>query len=730
MWSSARNGPVSWAQRRSSQEKSLKKEYSRSVEEGSPKLESIDSSSVNIEAEPDKGLYDASAPSSSRHSSRHHMNNSGHTYSTSNQRRTNRPMKRLKHPADQSAILPLLGLLVFIVVAIATGLPSAAFLIVFIPLALLIRRFLACRRCGSCACCASLLTSHERYWLKEFEFNKPVVQCILQLDGFIDVTRIRDLVLARVVSAENKNGRKLYPRFTQRIVPVLAGYEWIYDDAFNIDNHIVSVNRTSTSKADLECYISNVASECLTKERPLWELQVLALDHDQGKDTVLLFRYHPSFSDAYRLRQIFCTTLLEGSKHPPKARFGRRAFMFNVMRAAVVGPLVLFKYIICADEDFSYFRQKMPCGDKVVTWSEPISLTPVVRVKLVTRSTLNDVLTSAIVGSLRKYLTSVGDIHPSDIRASVIIDLSDKIRTTVPKMGQRFTAVNLMLPTNTEGAIPRLWEIRRRMDEIKLSAEHVISYGAISTFINLLPDFIAQSILSAFLHQSSCVLTNFNLADEQLKLAGRAVKMFVHWFPASDEIPISISVFTYADEVRLAIMADKAIVPDPHKMCQEFRHQIAIMVGQLAHRRVPGEVRRRNLDGEEDEDDDIDPLEEEIRPPSRPRSSSGCLTRFTPSSSASRPLSTSGSPVMGETGGGVDGTLNDESKDTRSFLPPRSSSLPPNARSRPYTPSGDFGQRGSSDRKVTPSGNKVVDGQFQFSPSVERRGSSTGVVEV
>lgn len=410
--------------------------------------------------------------------------------------------------------------------------------------------------------------------MKEFEFNKPVVQCLLQLEGLLDVTRIRDLILARLVSAENKNGRKLYPRFTQRISPVLGGYEWIYDDHFNIDNHVVSVNRTFTGKADLECYIANVASECLTKDHPLWELQILTYDHEQGKDTVLLFRYHPCLADAYRLRHILCTTLLEGSKTPPKARFGRRAFLFNVMRAAVVGPLVLFKYIVCADEDFSYFRQKMPCGEKVVTWSEPISLPPVVRVKLVTRSTLNDVIMSAVVGSLRKYLTSVGDIHPSDIRASIIVDLSDKIRTTVPKMGQRFTAVNLMLPTNTEGAIPRLWEIRRRMDEIKLSAEHVISYGSISTFINLLPYPVAQSILSSFLHQSSCVLTNFSLADEQLKFAGRAVKMFLHWFPASDEIPISISVFTYGDEVRLAVMADKAIVPDPHKMCQEFKHQV------------------------------------------------------------------------------------------------------------------------------------------------------------
>ena len=29
--------------------------------------------------------------------------------------------------------------------------------------------------------------------------------------------------------------------------------------------------------------------------------------------------------------------------------------------------------------------------------------------------------------------------------------------------------------------------------------------------------------------------------------------------------------------------------------------QIAIMVGQLAHRRVPGEIRRRNMDGDDDE---------------------------------------------------------------------------------------------------------------------------------
>ena len=549
----------------------------RSRDGGSPTLESIDSSSVNIEAETTHGLYDASH-SKARHSTSNKVNSGSRVSNWNSQGKTyHKPMKRIKHPADQSAILPLLGLLTFIVVSIATGVPCAAFLTIFIPVALIIRWLFACRRCGgSCTCCASLLSAHERFWLKEFEFNKPVVQCLLQLEGLLEVTRIRDLILARLVSAENKNGRKLYPRFTQRIVPVLSGYEWTCDDAFNIDNHVYKVNRTFASKADIECYVASVASECFSRNRPLWELQVFTLDLENGnKDTMLLFRYHPSLADAFCLRHILCNTLLEGGKSPPKPRFGRRAFMFNIMRAAVVAPLVLLKYIMCTDEDFSYFRSKMPCGDKVVTWSDPIKFPPVMRVKLVTRSTLNDVLLSATVGCLRKYLTSVGELHPSDIRASVIVDMSNKIRTTVPTMGQRFAAVNLVLPTNTEGAIPRLWEIRRRMDEIKLSAEHVVSYGTISSLMNLLPEPLAQSMLGSLFHQSSCVLTNFNVADEQLRLAGRPVKMFVHWFPASDEVPISISVLTYGEELRLAVMTDKAIVPDPYKLCQEFKHQVS-----------------------------------------------------------------------------------------------------------------------------------------------------------
>jgi len=43
-------------------------------------------------------------------------------------------------------------------------------------------------------------------------------------------------------------------------------------------------------------------------------------------------------------------------------------------------------------------------GSKAVSWSRPLSMSAVLRVKDVTRSTLNDLLLSVVTSSLRRYL--------------------------------------------------------------------------------------------------------------------------------------------------------------------------------------------------------------------------------------------------------------------------------------------------------------------------------------
>ncbi|XP_022102649.1 uncharacterized protein LOC110985727 [Acanthaster planci] len=592
----------------------------------------------------------------------HHSSTNAHTSMANGAK----PVKRLKHPADQSLILPLIGTLVFVFLALATCIPVLLVTFVAVPVAYGVRRLVSCRHCA-CVGCPNLVSAVDRYWLYETELNQAVNQCLLHLEGSLEVTRLRDLLLARLISAENRRGSKLYSRFTQRVIPAGCGYQWSNDDNFNIDNHIIKVAESFRTKADVVRYVSELSCQAFQRDRPLWEMHVLQLGQEQP-DTLLLFRIHACVSDGVNLNELLHKALADTHTKSPvnvprKTRFGRRAFAFNAIRALIVGPLVVIRQILCGNEDFSLFRERRMTGQKEVTWSDAIHLPPVYRVKLVTRCTLNDVVMSAVAGSLRLYLQSSGVDRPKNIHSNMAVDFrGSELQRGIGPMGNHFTLVNVKLPTSTEGAIPRLWDTKRRMDELKLSAEHVVLYGMTQAVLTTFPESVAQGILTSFFGESSCTVSNLALGEDILSLGGKHIKMILYWMSPGDEVPISISILTYAGQMRVAVQADKGIVPNPQLIADEFKRQIETLVSLLAHRRIPGEYRRRAIDEDEDEDEEMDPLEEEIRTPSsasgrknRPLSAN-CLQRpGSRSSSIMRPLSTS--TDINEANGALEGVL-------------------------------------------------------------------------
>ncbi|KAL1468567.1 hypothetical protein MTO96_041415 [Rhipicephalus appendiculatus] len=62
----------------------------------------------------------------------------------------------------------------------------------------------------------------------------------------------------------------------------------------------------------------------------------------------------------------------------------------------------------------------------------------------------------------------------------------------VPELGTQLSSALVRLPTNTEGAIPRLWEVRQAMDELKNSPDPVVLYGAANILFTLLPCRLAH----------------------------------------------------------------------------------------------------------------------------------------------------------------------------------------------------------------------------------------------
>jgi len=217
----------------------------------------------------------------------------------------------------------------------------------------------------------------------------------------------------------------------------------------------------------------------------------------------------------------------------------------------VAGVLYLLKKLFTLP-DHNLLHGPPLTGSMAVSWSRPLSMSAVLRVKDVTRSTLNDLLMAVVTSALRRYLVRSGVRHPRDVTATLLVDLQPPtdpsrrertpsesngldgpystaaaqrlstvaappecdlagrspvwVTTTATEDGVcvnglqpngsggatagqasrhlhqrgvsvdvKLSLVNVALPTNTEGTIPQLWDVKQRMNEVRLT--HSLANG-------------------------------------------------------------------------------------------------------------------------------------------------------------------------------------------------------------------------------------------------------------
>ncbi|KAL3195159.1 hypothetical protein MRX96_045729, partial [Rhipicephalus microplus] len=187
--------------------------------------------------------------------------------------------------------------------------------------------------------------------------------------------------------------------FTRKVIPVVGGFTWVEDDSFRIENHVLEDNRAVKDSAQLRHYLMALMSRGMNVNRPLWDVHVLP-NYDRGRETVLIARVHQVISDGVSLMMLFCNHLCDpGPSLKLKPRFGGSSFPLN--------------------RDFNYLKRgsKPPGRQRVIAWTAGnIRLSQVYRIKQITRSTFNDVLMTAMSGSLRSFFKRRGVVNPPDIK--------------------------------------------------------------------------------------------------------------------------------------------------------------------------------------------------------------------------------------------------------------------------------------------------------------------------
>ncbi|KAF4532867.1 hypothetical protein B566_EDAN001470, partial [Ephemera danica] len=448
------------------------------------------------------------------------------------------PLRRLRHPQEESPLWGLACGVVGAVLAVALSLPLLALLALLLPPTLLAR--------------AAML----RAWS----------HAVLVFDAGLDERHLRELLLARVVPR--------YPRLAcrlARLTPASSHHVWLPASPLHIEQHVFR-GQPGCSESELQRYVERLLAQGLSTDKPLWEVHVLPRYGRHG-DTAAVLRVHQSVADGMALVRVLCHALAD-SRVLHKPHFGGLTFSLNAVRALLVGPAMLLTWLLLAVRAprRCILATTAPEGTPSeagysVAWSAAIALHKVARIKHVTRSTVNEVLLAALAGAVRALLQGCGVLMPVDLRGDA---LSPEAH---PHLGCKMAPVVVSLPAAVEGAVPRLWATRRVMAELRASAAPAVAYLGAAALMAVLPARWARRVLQTLAGPASLQFASLPGPSATVLVGGHPLKCVYPLLPTPEAGPgLAVSVFTYADQVYVSVLAEKAQHPSARQLLALVHH--------------------------------------------------------------------------------------------------------------------------------------------------------------
>lgn len=425
----------------------------------------------------------------------------------------------------------------------------------------------------------ALLSGEDAAWLHmETDDNLMVVSGFLELATPLPFSRLEELLRTRLLSME---------RFTQRVVeprPHLGSPRWEPAPHFDLGNHLVCLEPGPRDEAQLQQLLGTLVSEPLDRTRPLW--RVLFVPHYR-QGSLVIVRVHHALADGFALLFVLLSLCdaadpskvalpppsvralqdaTQALRHPWRVRalWGQSRRFLASLAQLVTSPL----------DPVTPLKGKLGVP-KRIAWTQPIDLQQVHRAAQRRHATLNDVLVSCVAGSLRRYLAA-HRVNPNvELHAMVPVNLRSQ-EQALAQLGNRFGLVIFPLPVFLAEPRERLEAVKRRMGQVKRSAEAVVAMGLLWA-MGLLPVTLERGMVAFFAPKASLVLTNVPGPAQRVRLAGAEVSRLMFWVPQSGRLAVGISLVSYAGQVVLGVMTDAARVPDPEAIVTGFEEELAAL---------------------------------------------------------------------------------------------------------------------------------------------------------
>ncbi|GAA2496554.1 wax ester/triacylglycerol synthase family O-acyltransferase [Terrabacter carboxydivorans] len=443
--------------------------------------------------------------------------------------------------------------------------------------------------------------------------NLMVIVSVVLLESVPDWDRVLAVLRTRIIEP--------YPVFSQRPRRprrALGSYRWEDDPSFDLMHHVrrATLSGSGTAAeadAELQAYIEDELPREFDRSQPLWEVHLV---DGHGSGAALVFRIHHALADGIALTRVLLglTEDADGTPGdivgPPAtadlatlplgetASAGAVASGLNLARATTrsawnrlrskgaraavtdAAGLTLRTGQVVSDLLLTTNPTSAVGGEpgrrKRVVWTQPLPLPGLKQAGRLVGATLNDVLMSAVAGALHTYQDEHGR-EPVDLVTMVPVNVRPLDEPLPRELGNRFALVFLRFPSRDATPLGRLALSKARMDWLKASPEAALTFALISV-IGRFPAALERRVVDFFANKAIGVTTNVAGPREVRHLAGVPVTGVLGWVPGSGRHTLGFCIVTYDDAVRIGIMADESVVPDPEALLVALEDEVALLV--------------------------------------------------------------------------------------------------------------------------------------------------------
>ena len=415
-------------------------------------------------------------------------------------------------------------------------------------------------------------------WLRmDQPTNRMVIGGVLRLDGEPDARRLARVLERRLVHA--------HPRFHQRVVTSAAGARWVEDDRFRLADHLHRMRLDDVDdEASLRRLIGEIMSRPLDPERALWDTHLIV---DGRGGCVLLTRVHHCMGDGTALVQAMeaiTDASAAGRRRGPSrhadsgSSLSRRLLgLLDPLRgprlavSAVASAYTLARLVLLDPDPPSTFRGRLG-RQKVVAWTRPVRVHDLDEIRELEQCTVNDIVVTAVGGALRRYIERASQQPlPRRLRAMVPVDL--RARPSDHATGNYFGLVFLDLPLQPADPFARLALVHTRMERARHSPEPSVALGVLG-LLALGPAFTQRLMVRFFGTKGTAVVTNVRGPAQARYIAGRRIVSQVFFVPQSAELGVGISIYSYAGDLRVGVIADAHLVPHPEALAADIEAEM------------------------------------------------------------------------------------------------------------------------------------------------------------